>query len=226
MKAENSQNLIEKLFSVGAHFGFNKSRRHPSTSNFIFGSKNKVDIFDLEKTDQNLQKALEYVSSLASTNSTILFIGGKHEAQRAIKSAAEIAGLPYVAGRWIGGTLTNFGEIRKRVDTMLSLMSQKSKGELEKYTKKERLLIDRDIEKLEKMFWGIKDMSTLPKAVFIVDPRFESSAMNEAKSLNIPVIALCSSDNNINSIDYPIVANDSSANSIIFIHKSKMCRRR
>ena len=124
--------------------------------------------------------------------------------------------MPYVASRWIGGTLTNFTEIRKRIDMMIDLLSQKEKGELSKYTKKERLLIDRKIEKLERMFGGIKNMVALPKALFIVDPRFEETAMKEAQSLNIPIIALCGSDNNITNIDYPILANDSNIASVKF----------
>jgi len=124
--------------------------------------------------------------------------------------------MPYVASRWIGGTLTNFTEVRKRIDMMIDLLSQKEKGELSKYTKKERLLIDRKIEKLERMFGGIKNMVALPKALFIVDPRFEETAMKEAQSLNIPIIALCGSDNNITNIDYPILANDSNIASVKF----------
>lgn len=114
----------------------------------LFGSKNRVDIFDLEKTSEALEKALEFIASLATTKSVILFVGGKNEAQEIIKEAAEKTEMPYVASRWIGGTLTNFSEIRKRVETMLDLLTQKEKGELVKYTK-ERLLIDRKIEKLK-----------------------------------------------------------------------------
>ncbi|OHB07904.1 MAG: 30S ribosomal protein S2 [Candidatus Zambryskibacteria bacterium RIFCSPLOWO2_02_FULL_38_13] len=207
---------LDELFKVGAHFGFGKSRRHPSTTPYIFGSKNRVDIFDLEKTQESLSKIIEFVSSLAATNSVILFVGGKNEAQKILKEEAEKAGMPYVASRWIGGTLTNFTEVRKRIDMMIDLLSQKEKGELSKYTKKERLLIDRKIEKLERMFGGIKNMVALPKALFIVDPRFEETAMKEAQSLNIPVIALCGSDNNITNIDYPILANDSNIASVKF----------
>jgi small subunit ribosomal protein S2 len=211
---------LDELFKVGAHFGFGKSRRHPSTSPFIFGSKNRVDIFDLEKTDEALTKALEFVASLAAVKSPILFVGGKNEAQNIIKEEAEKIGLPYLASRWIGGTLTNFPEIRKRIDMMLDLLNQKEKGELGKYTKKERLLIDRKIEKLQKMFGGIKNMTALPKALFIIDPRFEETAQREAKTMKIPVIALCGSDNNINGIDYPIPANDSNIASIrYFVEK-------
>ncbi|OHA94022.1 MAG: 30S ribosomal protein S2 [Candidatus Zambryskibacteria bacterium RIFCSPHIGHO2_02_FULL_38_22] len=207
---------LDELFKVGAHFGFGKSRRHPSTTPYIFGSKNRVDIFDLEKTQESLSKIIEFVSSLAATNSVILFVGGKNEAQKILKEEAEKAGMPYVASRWIGGTLTNFTEVRKRIDMMIDLLSQKEKGELSKYTKKERLLIDRKIEKLERMFGGIKNMVALPKALFIVDPRFEETAMKEAQSLNIPIIALCGSDNNITNIDYPILANDSNIASVKF----------
>lgn len=207
---------LEELFKTGAHFGFGKSRRHPSVTPYIFGSKNRMDIFDLEKTQASLDKAIELVSSMAASNSPILFVGGKNEAQDIVKEVAEKAGISYVASRWIGGTLTNFPEIRKRVDTMLDLLSQKEKGELVKYTKKERLLIDRKIEKLQKMFWGIKDMVAVPKILFIVDPRYEETALKEARSMKIPVVALCGSDNDIADIDCPITANDSNIASIRF----------
>lgn len=207
---------LDELFKAGAHFGFGKSRRHPSTTPFIFGSKNKVDIFDLEKTSESLEKACAFVSELATNKAVILLVGGKNEAQEIIKEMAEKMSMPYLAGRWIGGTLTNFPEIRKRVDMMLDLLSQKEKGELSKYTKKERLLIDRKIEKLQKMFGGIKDMVALPKALFIVDPRYEETALREAQNLKISVVALCGSDNNIAGIDYPILANDSNMASIRF----------
>ena len=207
---------LDELFKAGAHFGFGKSRRHPSIAKYIFGSKNRVDIFDLEKTEEALGKALDFISQMAANNANILFVGGKNEAQKAVKEAAEKANINYVASRWIGGTLTNFSEIRKRIDMMLNLLSQKEKGELAKYTKKERLLIDRKIEKLQKMFWGIKDMITLPKILFIVDPRYEETALKEAKNLNIPVVALCGSDNNVIDVDYPIPANDSNIASINF----------
>ena len=213
--ATNTQSkLISDLFEVGAHFGFGKSRRHPSVSDFIFCSKNKTDIFDLEKTSQTLEKAIEFVKKLASGKGTLLFVGGKSEAKEAVKKAAESLNMPYVAGRWIGGSLTNFTVIRKRVDTMLDLLSQKEKGELAKYTKKERLMIDRDIERLNHFFVGLVNLTSLPKAIFIVDPRKEETALREAVQLKIPVIALCGSDNKISGIDYPIIGNDSARKSI------------
>lgn len=213
---------IEELFKNGAHFGFSKSRRHPSANAYIYGSKNRNDIIDLEKTNESLEKALLFVKSLAEKKETILFVGGKNEAQKTIREAAEAIDMPFVAGRWIGGTLTNFSEIKKRVETMLSLISQKEKGELAKYTKKERLLIDRDIEKLQKMFGGISRMSSLPKALFIVDPRYDSTALSEARLMKIPVVALCGTDNDFKTVNYVIPGNDSSQKSIkYFLDKIK-----
>jgi small subunit ribosomal protein S2 len=227
MAEKTTNSKLDALFEVGAHFGFNKSRRHPSTNPFIFGSKNRVDIFDLEKTEDALTKALDFISKIVAQKGTILFVGGKNEAQDIIREEALRANMPYVASRWIGGTLTNFGEISKRVETMKSLLSQKEKGELGKYTKKERLLIDRKIDKLQKMFGGIKDMASLPKALLIIDPRYESTALEEARSLNIPIVALCGSDNNISLVDYPIPANDSNIGSIRFFASkvAEVCKK-
>jgi len=216
IETTKNTNDLDELFKAGAHFGFSKSRRHPSTENFLFGSKNRVDIFDLEKTKESLDKALDFIKKLSTENAKILFVGGKPEAQEATKKTAEELDQPYVASRWIGGTLTNFSEISKRVEIMKNLMSQKERGELAKYTKKERVLIDRDIEKLQKMFWGIRDLGNLPKALVIIDPRYEDTALKEAKGLKIPTVALCGSDNDISLIDYPITGNDSSITSIRF----------
>ena len=201
---------------MGAHFGFAKSRRHPSAAPFIFGAKNKVEIFDLEKTEVALGKALEFVKELGKRKASILFVGGKSEAKAAIEKGASSINQPYVSGRWIGGSLTNFGEIKKRVAKMEDLTSQKEKGELAKYTKKERLLIDRDIEKMNKMFSGLVFMKDLPKAIFIVDTRQESTAVAEAKDINIPIISLVGSDCNLRDSDYAIPANDSAKASIEF----------
>ena len=219
-KTTNTSNTgktqVEALFTAGAHFGFVKSRRHPSAKPFIFGVKNKIEIFDLEKTKDSLNTALEFVESLGSRNAQILFVSGKNEAISAITKTAEKINMPYVAGRFIGGTLTNFPEIRKRVEKMESWISQKEKGELAKYTKKERLLIDRGIDKLRVFFFGISPMKNLPAAIFVVDAKKESIAVKEARKMGISVIALCGTDNNLNEIEFPIPGNDSSRTSIEF----------
>lgn len=216
LKNVSDNKTINDLLGVGAHFGFGKSRRHPSVEDYIFGSKNKTDIFDLEKTSTALKTALEFIKKLAESKGTLLFVGGKNEARDIVKEVAEGLSMPYVDGRWIGGTLTNFSIIRKRVDTMLELMSQREKGELSKYTKKEQLMIDRKIDKLHSFFHGLVNLTALPKAVFIVDPRYEDTAFREARQLKIPVIALSGSDNDIKNIDYPIPGNDSARKSIAY----------
>ncbi len=222
-KTDNSSNngngVVDALFNAGAHFGFIKSRRHPSTKPFIFGVKNNIEIFDLEKTKDSLHSALSFVSELGSRGANILFISGKSEAKSAITTVAESINMPYVAGRFIGGTLSNFPEIKKRVDKLESWVSQKEKGELVKYTKKERLLIDREIEKLRTFFFGLSVMKKLPDAVFIIDSKKESIALKEAKTMGIPVIALCGTDNNLFDVDYAIPGNDSSRTSIEFFLK-------
>jgi len=208
--------VINAMFSVGAHFGYSKSRRHPSVKPYIFGAKNRVEIFDLEKTKSLLEGAKNYIKNLGTLHKQILLVGGKNESKEAIKGAGMSLGMPYVAGRWIGGTLTNFAEIRSRVDTMIDLLNKREKGELVKYTKKERLLIDRDIERLQTFFTGLVPMKSLPTALFVIDPGKENIAVAEADKVGIPVVALMSSDCNLKEVAHPIVGNDSSIKSIRF----------
>lgn len=208
--------VISALFSAGAHFGYRRSKRHPTAAPFMFGVKNNVEIFDLELVKPALLKAEEFVKSLAQSGKTLLFVGGKHEAGEAIKSGAGKLGMPSVFGRWIGGTLTNFANIRGRIDKMLDLISKREKGELAKYTKKERLLIDRDIARLEMLFGGLIPLKALPAALFIVDPGKEHTAVSEARNMGIPVVALASSDCDFSKLDYIIPGNDASRQSIAF----------
>lgn len=205
---------IEAMFKAGAHFAYSKTRRHPSAKPFIFGVKNRVEIFDLEKTLEQLNAAKDYVRSLGEAGSTVLFVGGKNEAKDAIKAGAELIGMPYVAGRWIGGTITNFSEIRGRVEKMEDLISKREKGELAKYTKKERLIIDREIDKLKEMFSGLSKLKAAPKALFIVDAKREHNALEEANAINIPVVSLSGSDCDLTAVKYAIPANDSALRSV------------
>jgi small subunit ribosomal protein S2 len=214
---KTSKTAIENLFKVGAHFAYVKSRRHPSAKPFIFGVKNKVEIFDLEKTQLELEKAKDFVKKIGETGGQILFVAGKSEAKNAIQNTALSLGMPFVAGRWIGGTLTNFPEIRKRVVKLETLTSQKEKGELAKYTKKERLLIDREIDKLNASFSGIIPMKELPKALFVVDSKRESIAIAEAKQNGIKIVSLSGSDCDLGEVDYAIPGNDVSMQSIAYI---------
>ncbi len=196
---------MEAMFKAGAHFAFNRSRRHPTTTSFIFGAKNKIEIFNLEKIEPLLHNAKEIIKKMASEGEVVLFVGGKSEARGAIKLAGQALQMPFVSGRWVGGTISNFPEIKKRIQKYLDLLDQREKGELSKYTKKERLLIDREIDKLEKLFSGLVSLNKIPDAMFVVDSRKEHIAVKEAQDAGIPVIALCGSDNNLKDVHHAIV---------------------
>lgn len=205
---------IEEMVKVGAHFGFLRSRRHPSFKSLICGVKNMTEVIDLEKTEQMLKKAEEFVMELAKSKKAIMFVSSKSEAMAIIRKYAESIDMPFVAGRWIGGTLTNFGEIKKRTNRLADLVSKKEKGDLLKYTKRERLMFDREIESLTSMFDGLKDLEKLPGALFVVDSKKEHIAVSEAKVVGMPIISLSSSDNDVKGVDFPIAANDASKSSI------------
>lgn len=211
---ENADTVIEQMFKAGAHYGYSKSRRHPSVSSFIYATKNRADIIDLEKTNALLEKATEFVASLGSKNRTILFVGTKPEAKEAVRTVALSLGMPFVVERWIGGTFSNFVEIKKRINELETYYKENAEGELEKYTKKERVMMAKKMEKLAKYYSGLIGMKKAPDAVFVVDARAEHIAATEARKGGIPVISLLNSDSNIKGIDYPIVANDSGIPSI------------
>ncbi|OGG74893.1 30S ribosomal protein S2 [Candidatus Kaiserbacteria bacterium RIFCSPLOWO2_02_FULL_51_13] len=205
---------IKTLYDAGLHVGYSRTRRHPSAVPYLFGTKDRVDVFDLERTQKHMDAALAFVLSVAQSNKHLLFIGGKPESAVALRAAAERAEMPYVASRWIGGTLTNFKNIRKRIERLLKLTEERESGELAKYTKRERLLLDREAEKLRARFGGLIPMVDLPAAVFVVDTKYEHTAVCEANHLGIPVVGLLSSDCDFSLIQYPIPANDTSVKSV------------
>ncbi len=213
---KDNKTTVEEMFRVGGHFGYSRTRRHPTMKPYIFGSKNRMDIIDLDKTVDMLARVLQFVESLSREGKQIIFVGNKKEAQKPVMDAAAKLDMPYVANRWIGGTLTNFAEIRKRIARLEDLMSKKESGQLDIYTKKERTLLDKEIDDLTKRFWGIMKVKRLPGAIFVVDSNKEEIAVAEARKAGIPVISLSGSDCDISMIDYPIVANDSAAESIRF----------
>lgn len=208
---------INTLYEAGAHFGYARARRHPTATQYLFGTKDRTDIFDLEETTKRLDSALAFAASIAQSGKQLLMVGGKHEAVSSVKDAAERIGVPYVAGRWIGGTLTNFKNIRKRIDRLQKLMQERETGALDKYTKRERLMIDREIEELLGRFGGLVSMAELPGALFVVDSRHEAIAVKEANQLKIPVIALSSSDCDFSLVQFPIPGNDTSVRSISLV---------
>jgi len=209
--------FVQGLSEAGVHYGSRRARRHPSTKPFVFGTKNDIEIIDLEKTESSIIKAKEFLAKLRETGKKLLLVGNKSEARSVIEKAAIRAGLPYVALRWIGGTFTNFDEIRKRVERLGDWEAKSNSGELNKYTKKERARIAHEVGNLKRFFSGIVEMHELPGAVFVVDPDKESIAVTEAKKLGIPLLGLANTDCDISVLDYPIVGNDKSVASIKLI---------
>ena len=213
-KKTKNEISVEDMFSVGAHYGYGKTRRHPSVSSYIYTTKNKGDIIDLEKTSILLDSAREFVKSLGSRNKVILFVGTKPEAKEIIKNTAEALNMPYVNERWIGGTLSNFTEIKKRIAELENYRKENKEGGLEKYTKKERVVMAKKMERLARYYSGLVGLKKLPDALYIVDAKAENIAQTEAQKSNVPVIALLNSDSNIKNINYPIVCNDTGIPSI------------
>jgi small subunit ribosomal protein S2 len=202
---------VDRLFETGAHFAQVKSRRHPSMRPFVIGTKSKVEIFDLQKTDAQIAKAKAVMTALARDGKTVLFVGGKREVSDEVKAAAKRIGQPFVAGRWLGGTISNFVEIKKRIDRLADLTGKRESGELLKTTTKlERVFVDREITRLEDRLGGITNLAKRPDAMVIVDTKHEAHATKEAKDAGIPVIGVMSSDCDLKDAAFPIVVNDAS----------------
>lgn len=211
--------LIDEMLKAGAHFGYSRSRRFPGMDRFVAATKNKKDLIDVEKTEMLLESAKNFVSNLAKENKKIIFVGTKPEAKKIIEEIALALDMPYVINRWVGGVLTNFSEIRKRINKLLDLKNKKEKGELDFYTKKEKLLLDRQVEDLEHKFSGVLYMEKIPDVVFIIDNKKEKIAVAEARQLKLPIISLSNTDCDVDDIDYPIVANNGAKSSIDFFVK-------
>ena len=180
LKKADTDTLIEQMFKVGAHYGYSKTRRHPSLSKFIFATKNKGDIIDLEKTSVMLEKASEFVKELSAKGKVVLFVGTKPEAKEVTKNIAESLSMPYVNERWIGGTLSNFVEIKKRITELENYQKDSLEGALDKYTKKERVVMAKKMEKLARYYTGLLGLKKTPDALFIIDARAEHIAATEA----------------------------------------------
>ncbi len=211
---ENSDTIIEKMFKAGAHYGYSKTRRHPSVSPYIYVTKNKTDIIDLEKTNVMLEQAAEFIKSLGARGKVVLFVGTKPEAKEVVKNVALSLNMPYVTERWIGGTLSNFVEIKKRIAELENYRKDSAEGGLDKYTKKERVVLAKKMDKLSRYYSGLVGLKKTPDALFIIDAKAEHIAATEARKSNVPVVSLVNSDSNIKGINYPIVGNDSSIPSI------------
>lgn len=205
---------LEEMLKAGVHFGHQSSRWHPKMGEFIFGKRSNVHIIDLEKTQEQLEKAKDFVSGIVSRGGIVMFLGTKAQTRGYVESAAKSCGMPYVTDRWLGGTITNFEEIHKLIKRLADLKRRRETGDLKKYKKKEQLMFEREIEELEGKVGGISTLSKLPEAIIVFDVRNELTAVKEAGRSGVKVIALCDTNINPMPIDYVVPANDDAVASI------------
>lgn len=210
---------LEDLLKAGVHFGHLTRRWNPKMEKYIFMQRNDIHIIDLKETMAGLQRAYDAVKEIAAAGEQILFAGTKPQAKEIIQAEAIRCGMPYIAERWLGGTLTNFSTIKKSIRHLENLEKMVLDGTAESLTKKERLYINREIQKMKLVFSGIQELRKIPAAVFLVDTRLQDIAVKEAKKLDIPIIAIVDSNSDPELIDYPIPGNDDSTKSIGLLTK-------
>jgi len=199
---------MKSLLEAGAHFGHQTRRWDPRMRPFIFTQRNGIHIIDLQQTVRRLDEAFEWVADTIAQGGTILFVGTKKQAQETIESEARRCGMPFVNSRWLGGTLTNFQTIQGRIDHLVRLEDALARGEFSRMPKKDVLKIEEEIERLNRHFGGIKEMTKLPAALYIVDPSMEYISVAEANRTGIPIVAMADTNCNPNLLDYPIPSND------------------
>ena len=223
MKAEvkKDKNMNEEeilsMFKNGVHFGHRESKWYPKMAKYIHTSRNGIHIIDLEKTAAKLKEAVDFVQKVTKQNGLVLFVGTKRQARDIVKKYAQSVKMPYIIERWIGGVLTNFSVVSKLIKKFTQMKEQDKRGEFKKYTKKEQVDFQKEIQRLDKLIGGLEGMDRLPQALFVVDIGYEKTAIREAKRKGIPIVAMVDTNNNPDLAQYPIPANDDATKSIDFI---------
>ncbi|HBO58638.1 MAG TPA: 30S ribosomal protein S2 [Alphaproteobacteria bacterium] len=205
---------MRQLIEAGVHFGHNTRRWNPKMKQYIFGTRDNVHIIDLQQTVPMLYRAMQAARDVAANGGRVLFVGTKNQAQQAVREAAERCGQYYVNHRWLGGTLTNWKTVSQSIRRLKEINAKQEKGELEGLTKKEKLNLEREREKLDYSLGGIKDMGGRPDLIFVIDTVKEGLALNEARRLGIPVIAICDTNSNPDDIEFPVPGNDDAIRAI------------
>ena len=208
---------MKQLLEAGVHFGHQTRRWNPKMAKYIFTERNGIYIIDLQKTVKKLGEAYNFVRDIAAEGGSVLFVGTKKQAQDSVREEAQRCGMHYVNARWLGGMLTNFRTIRRRIDRMAQINKMREDGTFEMLPKKEVAKLELELEKLEKFLGGVKEMEQLPKAMFIVDPRKERIAVSEARKLNIPIVAIVDTNCDPDEIDYVIPGNDDAIRAVKLI---------
>ncbi len=211
---------IEDLFDAGVHFGHQIRRWHPRMEPYIYTVQNNIHVINLEETEKKLKEACEFLYEKAKSGDQLIFVGTKRQARDIIELEAKRCGAKHVTDRWLGGTITNFKMIKKNIDNLVDMLKKRETGEYNKYTKKERLMLDREIGDLQRRVGGIVGLRDVPSAVFVIDTKKERTAVREAKSFGIPVIGIVDTNCDPTAIDYPIPANDDAIKSIALIVKT------
>jgi small subunit ribosomal protein S2 len=205
---------MRQMLEAGVHFGHQTRYWNPKMAPFIFGARNKIHIINLEKSLPMYQEALKFVRQLSSNKGQILFVGTKRQAREIVKEEAQRAGAPYVDYRWLGGMLTNFKTVKGSIKRLKEMDAMVADGSMERLSKKEQLMNQREREKLERSLGGIKDMGGIPDALFVIDVGFHKIAVTEARTLGIPIVGVVDSNNSLDGIDYVIPGNDDSTRAI------------
>jgi len=205
---------MRQMLEAGVHFGHQTRFWNPKMAPYIFGARNKIHIINLEKSLPMYQDALKFVRTLASNKGTILFVGTKRQAREIIREEATRAGMPYVDFRWLGGMLTNYKTVKGSLKRLKDLEQMVAEGSLEKLSKKEALTYSRELEKLQRAMGGIKDMTGVPDAIFVIDVGYHKIAVTEAKKLGVPIIGVVDTNNSMDGVDYIIPGNDDSTRAI------------
>ncbi len=216
-KTDKKNDPIEQMAEAGVHFGHSKSRKNPKMEPFVYCLRNNIVIIDLVSTAEKLDEALKFIKETVKGGGVILLVGLRPQAAKITQKVAEECDMPYVTERWLGGTLTNFRTIRKRVEHLQELEKKKKAGELKKYTKREQMLFDEEIEKLNQTIGGLKELKKLPDAVLVLSVRHCSTAVKEARRKKIPVIGLVDTDSDPTLADYPIPSNDEAISALEFM---------
>jgi len=215
--ASDKEKLLAEMRAAGVQYGHRRTRNNPQAAYFTVKGHEGVSFINLEETIKGLERALSFIQEIVAAGKVILFVGTRAGAKKAIKNLAEKYHFPYVSEHWLGGTLTNFKTLSNRIQYFRSLEKAKDSNEWDKYTKKERHEKEVELAHLEKKFAGLKDLSKLPDALFVVDPGLHRTAIREARRLNIPIVAILDTDDNPEEVQYPIPANDSAKSAIEYI---------
>ena len=217
---DNQFPSLKELLESGAHFGHSVKRRNPKMDDYVYTVRNGVQVLDLVKTKELLEKACQYLSEVAADSGTILLLGTKGQAVDVVREEATRIKTPYIVNRWVGGLFTNWEVLKKRVEKLETMRREMEEGAYKKYTKKEQVLLKRDIERLERMYGGLVGMKELPKVLFVVDPTREDTAMREARATGVKVVAIIDTNGDPEGLERIIPANDDSLKTVKIIVKA------